>query len=102
MKTPTILKRILKSLPLLIVMAVAVGGLWMAKEMHPGSIDTQYKTNTHLPVEQLELLTVSGTMSKCFSPLVYTSYPAKCRTSDGSFIQMNEFPSKIVVIPNVK
>jgi hypothetical protein len=102
MKTPMILKRLLKSLPLVIVMAVAVGGLWMAKDINPGSIDTQYKTNTQLPVEQLELLNVSATMSKCFSLLVYTSYPAKCRTSDGSFIQMNEFSSNIVVTPNVK
>jgi len=93
MPVSNITKSLLRYLPLLIVMVVAIAGSWVIKDLRSGSIDSPEGINLQLRFEA---------ESTCLSPLIYTSLPPKCRTADGSFVQINEFPSNIILIPESK
>lgn len=103
MQTSIIKKLLLKYLPLLIVMAVALTGSRMIKDLDPKVVDSRTEINEiPLQTEQLEpqLLNVNETENECFGPLIYTSLPPKCRTLDGDFIQIDEVHPYIIVPKN--
>ncbi len=92
-------KRTLKYLPFLVVIAVAVIGVFVSKDLYRQSLDTREEATVQLLTEQNrpQLLFFSEATGTCFSPDIYTSLPPKCRTSEGKFIQVPGTSSAFVV-----
>ena len=90
MQTSSFTKNLWRYLPLLIVMVVAIAGSWVINDLRSESNDTPQGTNTQLRFES---------QGNCISPLIYTSLPPKCRTADGSFVEITELPSNPSIIP---
>ena len=95
MQTTKLAKSILNYLPILAVMAAVVLGMVMAKDPDQPSLNSQAINTT-------PLLMLPGADSPCISPLIYTSLPAKCKTADGTFIQVDEMSSNVFTVPKVK
>ncbi len=112
MKASKLAKNIWEYLPLLAVVAVAVTGMLIAKDLYQTSLDSQVISATQFTAEQNsslqakqrdpQLMILSETAGKCISPLIYTSLPPKCRTSDGTFIQLPGTSLDLFVIPKGK
>lgn len=104
MKISKLPKNISKYLPLLVVMILVVSGLFIANDLRQALFESQFKTPTRLSIESVDPQWSAGfgVTGLCASPYIYTSLPAKCRTTDGEFIQINGLPSNIVVIPELK
>ncbi len=104
MQTPKLAKSILKYLPLMVVMVIAVTVILTAKDPRRKMIDTPVKTTTQLPVEQNnpQLLIFPRAVDSCFSPEIYTSLPAKCRALSGEFIPLPGASSNAFAIPEGK
>ena len=103
MKTSKLAKNIWKYLPLLAVVVVAATGIFIAKDLYQTSLDSQVTSITQFPAEQNgpQLIPDFGTAGPCISPLIYTSLPPKCKTTDGKFIQLPG-SSNVLVIPQGK
>lgn len=101
MRTSKLARSALKYLPLLIAMVGVVLGILLAKDMHQASLDTRTPLTAQLPSKNNDpqLWIVPETAGTCFSQLIYTSLPPKCRTADGTFIQAPGTSSNIFVIP---
>jgi hypothetical protein len=90
MRTSKLAKSILNYLPVLAVIAVAMIGVLLARKPDQTSLASVTKTITQYSAEEdnpMRLLFPSET-GTCLSPEIYTSLPPKCRTMDGSFIQL--------------
>ena len=87
----------------LAVMIVAVMGMFFAKNQGQASLNFPVKTPTQWLTEQnnLPLMLIPGDRA-CISLDIYTSFPPKCRTFDGTFIQVGELPSNVFLIPKGK
>jgi len=92
MQISKLAKNVLKYLPVLAVLVATGISLFIGQALYPASLDSQPKT-------PMEILGARGT---CVSPLIYTSLPPKCKTSDGSFIQANGISPYVIRIPEVK
>ena len=104
MKSSKLAKSLLTYLPLLAVMAAVVIGVFIGKSLYPISVDSQRETPVLVLGDQnnLPLLAISGAARSCISPLIYTSLPPKCKTADGTFMQINGMPSNFIPLPKGK
>jgi hypothetical protein len=101
MRTSKLAKSILNYLPVLAVIAVAVIGIILAREPYQTAPASGTRPTTQFSAEkdtspQLLMPFEAGT---CFSQELYTSLPPKCRTQDGSFIQIPGTSPDGFVIP---
>lgn len=104
MRISQCLRDMSRYLPVLAVLAATVVGLFLGKDMYPVSGDPQPRTPASFVVEPKEpqLWLAAGTAETCFSSLIYTSLPPKCKTLDGKFIVMPGTSPYFVVIPERK
>ena len=77
MRVSKLAKSMLKYLPILVVLAATVIGLFIGRDLYPASLDSQ-------PKNPLQPPTVLGTIDPCMA--VYLTQPPKCKTLDGKFI----------------
>jgi hypothetical protein len=103
MRVPKLVKRILKYLPILAILAATLTTVLLGKDLYPGSLDFESKAPLTIPAEAnaSQPLIVNGTSSPCPLSTIYTSLPPKCRTLDGEFIPLPG-ASNIIVIPGIK
>lgn len=100
MQVSTLVKNLLKYVPVLIVMLVAVTGILLAKNIHSLNPDLQIlHTQAQTELNNSEFTILSRAMRPCMSLQIYTSLPPKCRASDGSFVQFHSLPSNIITLP---
>jgi hypothetical protein len=93
-----LVKNILTYLPVLAVLVVTVLGLWIGKDMYSSLFPAQ--TNT--PTQPRGLLTF-GTAVPCGPSTIYTSFPPKCKTMDGSFVPADGIPPFVILVtPEIK
>jgi hypothetical protein len=76
MQFSKLVKNLLKYLPVLAVLCVVVIGLWVGQAIYPPAVQQA----------ETALLTHPGTEESCFSPLLYTSYPPRCKSREGKLI----------------
>lgn len=92
------------ALSLFLVIVAAVTVLLLAGEPNQTSRDARIKATAQLSAEPniSQWLTMPGAKNSCAVGLIYTSLPPKCRTIDGTFVELNEWPSNVLVIPTPK
>lgn len=97
-------KSVFMYLALLLMMLVAVTGVLLARDLHARNPDFQITTNTQLQdqLSNSDVKILSAPNRPCLGFQIYTSLPPKCRTSDGTFTPLNELPSNIINIPQLK
>ena len=95
-------RRILKHFSMLVaIIAVAVLALVAAARIHAsaGSAGDEVVSaprSAHGTGQFMRYSTgdeSDSQINRCGTPIYYTSYPAKCRSVDGSLIRINAFPS---------
>lgn len=95
-------RRMLKhSLPLVAIIAVAVIALLVAMGIHTsvGSIGDEADSSPRGAPGAVQIKLYSNgvgsdsQINRCGTSIYYTSYPAKCRSVDGTLIRINAYPS---------
>jgi hypothetical protein len=110
MLVPKYIKTILKYASLFAVLAISIMFILIAKDNSQSSQLTQAASVPQLSGENVnsQVRVFSGdtnnytSESQCASQDFFTSFPAKCLTSDGELIQVNEVPSEPIVLPEGK
>jgi hypothetical protein len=93
-----LVKTMLTYLPVLAVLVVTVFGLWIGKDLYPSLFPSQ--TNT--PAQPRGLLFLV-TEVPCSPSTIYTSFPPKCKTIDGSFVPADGIPPFVIMVtPEIK
>ena len=94
-------KKMLKVLPVLAVLAATGIGLWIGNEIYPSSPALPAGTARFLALDQQYKQLPPGAAGTCASPLIYTSLPPKCKTADGTYTPLPG-TSYLFVIPERK
>jgi hypothetical protein len=96
-------KDLLSYLPVLAVLAATVTGLFLGKNLYPGSLPSQPTVLAYVPAEPGDPgpLPIQDAGGPCFSSLIFTSWPPKCKTFEGKFIPLPG-ASNVFLIPERK
>lgn len=87
MTTSKLEKRLITVLSLLVVVTASGLGMFLLDDSHQA---------------ERALLPLVAESERCFASLIYTSLPPKCKTIDGTFVQLGEMPSGMIVLPERK
>lgn len=109
------IKSVLSYLPVLAMLVLAATGIAVAKDLYQTLPASQIQNTPQLPpvqnsrlppvqnpsprIEKIDPQLLAGEMGTCVSPLIYTSLPPKCMTSNGDLIPVPGTWQRVFVIP---
>lgn len=99
-----LIRNIWKYLTLAAVLVVIGIGALIGDSLYSTSLTSRLETPTLVQANPsgTQPLILPGQFSSCDFSLIFTSFPPKCKTSDGSFIQANGTSPFAIMIPGTK